>query len=250
MGKRLCKLLACSAAFMVLTNSLNVFAADMSKFFDAEFYAEQYPDVVKVCGTDKDALYEHYVNYGIREGRNGSEILNVKLYRELYPDLEEAFGDDWEAYVEHYLTSGVKEGRAGCGAFDAVAYADRYEDLKQAYGYDLEKLYTHYKLIGQAEGREAESFIAYLARVEEESRINEKLEGEFEQLLSAYVAEYNKYVNTIKPSWERLYRSEAYRNFMAYMTDFWDKVAEGEISQEDAKNITARMQEAFSRYAE
>lgn len=251
MGKRLCKLLACSAAvFMMLADTLNVCAADMSRFFDAEYYAEQYPDVVKVCGTDKDALYEHYVSYGIREGRNGSEILNVKLYRELYPDLDEAFGDDWEAYVEHYLTSGVKEGRDGCGAFDAVTYADHYEDLKQAYGYDLEKLYTHYKLIGQAEGREAESFTAYLARLEEENRIIEKREGEFEQLLSAYVAEYNKYVNTIKPNWERLYRSEAYRNFMAYMTDFWNKVAEGTISQEDAKNITARMQEAFARYAE
>lgn len=251
MGKGISKLLACSAAaFMLLSGTLDVLAADMSQFFDAEYYAKQYPDVVKVCGTDEEALYEHYVDYGIKEGRNGSEIMDVKLYRGLYPDLEEAFGDDWEAYVEHYLTSGVQEGRDGCGAFDAVTYADRYDDLKQAYGYDLEKLYTHYKLIGQAEGRQAESFTAYVARIEEESRITERLENEFDQLLSAYVAEYDKYVNTIKPNWERLYRSEAYRDFMDYMTNFWDKVAAGEISQEDAKNITVRIQEAFARYAE
>lgn len=249
MRKNRSKLLVCGmTVFMLSANGMNVMAADIGQFFDAEYYAEQYPDVVEICGTDRDALYEHYMTYGIKEGRNGSEILNVELYRDRYPDLEEVFGDDWEAYVEHYLTSGVEEGRDGCGEFDAVTYADRYEDLKQAYGYDLEKLYEHYKLIGQAEGREAESFTAYLNRVEEEARITEKLEGEFEELLEAYVAEYDKYVNTFKPSWERLYHSEAYQKFMAYMKDFWDKVAAGDISQEDARNITEKLQEAFAKY--
>lgn len=251
MKKGMRRLLSCSAAaVMLFVNALSVSAADMSEFFDADYYAEQYPDIVEVCGTDEEALYEHYVTYGIKEGRNCSEIFNVELYRELYPDLEEAFGDDWEAYVEHYLTIGVKEGRDGCGAFDAVTYADRYEDLKQAYGYDLEKLYEHYKLLGQAEGREAESYIAYLNRVEEEARITAKLESEFGILLKAYVAEYDKYVNTPKPSWNRLYHSEAYQQFMAYMKDFWDRVAAGEISQEDAKDITNKLQEAFAQYAE
>ncbi|MCM1543221.1 MAG: hypothetical protein NC121_18465 [Blautia sp.] len=251
MKNRMRKSLMCGAAvFMLLANTLNVLAADMSKYFDPEYYAEQNPDVVEICGTTEEALYEHYVTYGIREGRNCSEIFNVKLYREHYPDLEEAFGDDWEAYVEHYLTVGVQEGRDGCGAFDAVTYADRYDDLKQAYGYDLEKLYEHYKLCGQIEGREAESFIAYLNRIQEETRVTEKLEGEFGQLLAAYVEEYDKYVNTIKPSWERLYRSEAYQQFTAYMKEFWDRVAAGEISQEDARNITVMMQDAFAKYAE
>lgn len=65
----------------------------------------------------------------------------------------------------------------------------------------------------------------------------------------AYVAEYDKYDNTVKPSWQRLYRSEAYQQFTAYMTTFWDQVAAGEISQEEAKIITARLQEAFAKYA-
>lgn len=250
MRKRIRRSLACGvSAFMLTMNTLGVSAADMSTFFDAEYYAKQYPDVVEICGTDEEALYEHYMTYGIKEGRNCSEIFNVTLYREHYPDLEKTFGDDWEAYVDHYLNTGVKEGRDGCGAFDAVTYADRYEDLKQAYGYDLEKLYEHYKLLGQAEGREAESFTAYLNRVEEETRRTEKLESEFEALLKAYVAEYDRYVNTVKPSWQRLYRSEAYQQFTAYMTEFWDKVAAGEISQDEAKVITTKLQEAFAKYA-
>lgn len=251
MGKGMRKLMVCGvASLMMLSNALNASAADMSVFFDAEYYGGHNPDVAEVCGTDEEALYEHYVTYGIHEGRNCSEVFNVKLYRDHYPDLEEAFGDDWEAYVEHYLTVGVKEGRDGCGAFDAVTYADRYEDIKQAYGYDLEKLYEHYKLLGQAEGREAESFTAYLDRIEQESRIAKKQKKEFEDLLAAYVAEYDKYANASKPNWQRLYSSRVYKQFMAYMEDFWDKVAAGEISQEDAKSVTEKLQEAFAKYTE
>ena len=37
--------------------------------FDAEFYAETYPDVKDAVGSDEPALYDHYVNYGKAEGR-------------------------------------------------------------------------------------------------------------------------------------------------------------------------------------
>ena len=37
--------------------------------FDPAFYAAQYPDVVAAYGKDPNALYSHYVNFGINEGR-------------------------------------------------------------------------------------------------------------------------------------------------------------------------------------
>lgn len=37
--------------------------------FDAEYYAREYPDVVKVYGDDPEALYSHYLQYGKAEGR-------------------------------------------------------------------------------------------------------------------------------------------------------------------------------------
>lgn len=37
--------------------------------FDAEYYTQAYPDVVAELGTDKDALYNHYVTFGRNEGR-------------------------------------------------------------------------------------------------------------------------------------------------------------------------------------
>lgn len=37
--------------------------------FDAEYYAETYPDVAKAIGNDETSLYNHYVQYGKAEGR-------------------------------------------------------------------------------------------------------------------------------------------------------------------------------------
>lgn len=58
---------------MVLNLSLTVNAAPKSmpdgQTFDAEFYAENNPDVTAALGTDEAALYNHYVSYGKTEGR-------------------------------------------------------------------------------------------------------------------------------------------------------------------------------------
>ena len=139
----------------LLGSSLPVSAASptYADIFDAEYYAETYSDVEAVFGDDEEALYNHYVNYGIYEGRVGSEAFNVLSYRDNYADLEAAFGDNWKSYVDHYLTYGLSEGRDSGGMFDAVSYANRYGDLKEAFGYDVTKLWAHYEQFGIKEGR-------------------------------------------------------------------------------------------------
>lgn len=61
------------AAMMMSGGSLTVFAAPKTmsdgQTFDAEFYAETYPDVKQAVGTDEAALYNHYATYGKAEGR-------------------------------------------------------------------------------------------------------------------------------------------------------------------------------------
>jgi len=42
-------------------------------FFDAAFYASKNPDVVKVFGKGIKGLYDHYVKYGQKEGRQAFE---------------------------------------------------------------------------------------------------------------------------------------------------------------------------------
>lgn len=151
-------LLALSVATVTMLGSaLTVSATGYEDLFDAEYYASQYSDVAEAFGDDEEALLQHYLTYGIKEGRSASEVFNVQNYRENYADLDAAFGDDWKGYVDHYLNCGLEEGRDGGGMFDAASYANRYEDLKDVYGYDLAKLRAHYEIFGEEEGRNAVS---------------------------------------------------------------------------------------------
>lgn len=79
--------------------------------FDASYYYQNYPDIAAAFGMNESALYSHFVNYGIKEGRSGSAEFDVEAYRTRYPDLEEAFGDNLTSYYNHYLSCGRAEGR-------------------------------------------------------------------------------------------------------------------------------------------
>ena len=43
--------------------------SDSNDGFDAAYYAKNNPDVVVVLGNDENVLYQHYINYGKKEGR-------------------------------------------------------------------------------------------------------------------------------------------------------------------------------------
>ena len=92
--------------------------------FDAQFYAQTYPDVVAVFGTDANWLYLHYLLAGKAEGR-----------------LPYAPG-----------SAGIPT-QASAGDFDPAYYAARYPDVAAAFGYDPTLLKMHYDLCGKLEGR-------------------------------------------------------------------------------------------------
>lgn len=57
--------------FAVVVTAVVSFSAGEARAdgFDAAYYAQRYPDVVAVLGTDPAALYNHYLTYGINEHR-------------------------------------------------------------------------------------------------------------------------------------------------------------------------------------
>ena len=57
--------MAMAVSVMVMGNPIEAKAAE----FDPVFYAAAYADVAAVFGTDAEALYNHYVTYGQKEGR-------------------------------------------------------------------------------------------------------------------------------------------------------------------------------------
>ena len=143
------------ATVTLMSTTMSVSAMDLKDIFNAEYYAEQNPDIVETIGDDAKVLYQHYVSNGLSEGRSGSPVLDVAEYRDSYSDLDEAFGDDWEAYVDHYFNHGVYEENRRKGVLlDPIVYGEEYRDLRKAFGTDIAKLTKHYVTNGWKEGRD------------------------------------------------------------------------------------------------
>ncbi len=80
--------------------------------FDACFYASKYPDIKAVFGVDWWKAGHHWVNQGVREGRQSSAGFSIKAYLNRYPDLQRAFGaTNYAAALNHWWEHGKKEGR-------------------------------------------------------------------------------------------------------------------------------------------
>lgn len=86
---------------------------DYSSVYNYEYYITRYPDIKNAFGNNERAALNHFINYGIYEGRSARADFDVYYYRSTYPDLEAAFGDDLKSYLYHYLNHGIKEGRMG-----------------------------------------------------------------------------------------------------------------------------------------
>ncbi len=79
--------------------------------FKAAYYASKYSDLKAAFGSDEGALYNHFNDYGIKEGRVASAVFDIKYYAENNPDLKTAFGSDYEKLYEHFKEHGYKEVR-------------------------------------------------------------------------------------------------------------------------------------------
>lgn len=83
---------------------------DFSAVFDKVFYLKHHTDVAN-DSYYKNNPFEHFVNHGMKEGRQGNATFNVKNYKNRYQDLQEAFGNDLPKYYRHYIEFGKKENR-------------------------------------------------------------------------------------------------------------------------------------------
>ena len=84
---------------------------DYSAVFDADYYLKNNPDVAKWANNDKDKALQHFIiNYGMAEGRRGSEAFDAQSYYNEYPDLRAAYGTDLARYYEHYMSYGSPRG--------------------------------------------------------------------------------------------------------------------------------------------
>lgn len=122
------------------------------KIFSAVNY-----DIKEKYNGDKKSMKDHWINYGIKEGRIASLVFDAKYYIEKYPDIKYIFGNNYEKAYEHFINYGIYEGRQGSMYFDVKYYINNNPDIKEAYGNDYMKALKHFVTTGISEGRTASS---------------------------------------------------------------------------------------------
>ncbi|HEX3038135.1 MAG TPA: hypothetical protein VHO94_03980 [Oscillospiraceae bacterium] len=120
--------------------------------FDAYFYSNMYPDLKNAFGYDENALWNHWITDGIKEGRVSSPLFDVKYYLANNSDLKNAFGSDYVAAYNHFLTNGYKEAsRKTSPIMDIGWYYNHNPDVASAVG--LNGIFVHLSQNGMKEGR-------------------------------------------------------------------------------------------------
>lgn len=95
-----------------LQNAITTYGGiDYALVYDMNYYLSENPDVKNAVGADENAAIQHFVEYGMKEGRLAKASFNVYTYKAKYSDLVAAFGDNLENYYYHYINNGYSEGR-------------------------------------------------------------------------------------------------------------------------------------------
>lgn len=145
-------------ALLCLSFMMNVTTVEASTenvAFDSTFYANMNDDVRNSFGYDTNALRNHWLNYGIAEGRRASLVLNLPYYLKNNGDLSAVFGNNYKLAYEHFINYGIKEARKTSLVFDVAYYLNNNGDLKAAYGNNYQLAYEHFINYGIKEGRKA-----------------------------------------------------------------------------------------------
>ena len=97
--------------YNVLGNKYICDGVEYSLVFNPTYYADKYIDLKSIFGTDANRLFEHFIMFVMREGRQASSGFNLQAYKNRYSDLQKAFGDNLATYYQHYILFGYNEKR-------------------------------------------------------------------------------------------------------------------------------------------
>ena len=150
--------------------TLIVDGLDYSKVYDYDFYINKWSDLKNAFGDNKTDAFNHFLKYGMREGRQAKADFDVKIYKDNYEDLRKAFNGDLPKYYQHYIKNGIKEKRIATyhivpypiykgtdysDVYDGKFYRDKYKDLQDAFENNYDKLIQHFVNHGMREHRQA-----------------------------------------------------------------------------------------------
>lgn len=142
-----------------------------SPVFDPEYYLTNNPDLRSAYGTSYNLAFSHFVNNGMKEGRQASASFNVTSYKNRYVDLRRIFGNDLTRYFWHFSSHGKNEGRIATGdvfvaetflngvnydkVYNFQYYLDNNPDIKSIFTGNDSGALVHFVRFGMNEGRQA-----------------------------------------------------------------------------------------------
>ena len=121
-----------------------------SYIFNPEYYYNKYNDLQEPIGFNTEALFHHFINCGIKEGRQGNNLFDVTYYKSNNPDLVNLSNEE---AVNHFLTYGINEFRMTSSEFNVNTYKTNNIDLQNAFKDNSKEYYKHYLLFGKNENR-------------------------------------------------------------------------------------------------
>lgn len=91
--------------FATTINDYNVYLMRQYKdlIFDASYYLQMNPEVANVAGTDPEALFNHYMVYGIWEGKIASPNFSIESFINSHPGSLDTYGDYMPRYLGAYI---------------------------------------------------------------------------------------------------------------------------------------------------
>lgn len=128
--------------------------------FDETDYLARYGDVAAaVRAGDFVSGYDHFLDFGLYEGRDPSILYSEAFYRSEYPDVDAAIRDGFfRSGLEHFLKFGSSEGRNPSAFFNEQEYLAAFPDIQAkiddgSFFADFESGFDHYIEFGYSENR-------------------------------------------------------------------------------------------------
>ena len=138
--------------------------------FDPVYYGNRYPDVVKALGNDAEALYNHFLKYGLEEGRCASPYFDIKYYMSQNSlKMSVHCKGNYEKGMDHFIKFAYEEGElTGGGAkklsptFDCKYYYNNYPVLKELGLKNEFEILQYFVTTGQAAGHKGAAEVVTL----------------------------------------------------------------------------------------
>ncbi len=96
----------------------------LNQFFDADYYAAKNPDVVGAVGNSREALFKHFCEKGIFEGRTCTAEFDPAAYASAYPELFALYGKNIMAYFRDFYSKTAAERATLIATLEACAKAN------------------------------------------------------------------------------------------------------------------------------